>query len=47
MTGVACPDRLDLLSPGDLVRDEKGVIVGCTNFVMNSIPGTLFIEERK
>lgn len=29
------PNRSDLLSPGDAVRDEKGVIIGCTNLVCN------------
>jgi hypothetical protein len=37
MTRVACPDRLDLLSPGDLVRDEAGNIIGCRNLVINSL----------
>jgi len=37
MTRVACPNRFDLLSPGDLVRNEKGEILGCTNFVINSL----------
>lgn len=31
----AFPNRSDLLSPGDAVRDEKGVIIGCTNLVCN------------
>lgn len=28
---AACPQRGDLLSPGELVRDEKGAVVGCKN----------------
>jgi len=35
MVRLACPARLDLVSPGDLVRDDQGNIVGCRNFVMN------------
>jgi hypothetical protein len=29
---AASPDRTDLLSPGDLVRDDVGKIIGCKNF---------------
>ena len=35
MCRVALPSRLDLLSPGDLARDEEGNITGCLNFVAN------------
>lgn len=28
----ALPDRKDLLVPANLVRDEKGIILGCTAF---------------
>lgn len=28
----ACPDREDLVSPFDIVRDESGRIVGCRGF---------------
>ena len=35
MCRVACPERMDLLSPGDLTRDEAGRITGCTNMVAN------------
>jgi hypothetical protein len=35
MVRLAVPDRQDLLSPGDLIRDEKGNIVGCKNLVCN------------
>ena len=31
----AFPNRLDLLSPGDLVRDKEGNITGCLNLVIN------------
>jgi hypothetical protein len=31
----ACPDRKDLLSPGDLIRDNSGQILGCKNLVCN------------
>lgn len=29
------PQRTDLLSPSGLVRDEKGVIIGCLGFDVN------------
>lgn len=32
---LACPNRTDLASPGDLVRDEAGKIIGCQNLVVN------------
>lgn len=35
MVRLACPLRPDLVSPGDLVRDDQGNIIGCRNFVMN------------
>ena len=35
MVRMARPDRHDLVSPGDLVRDDQGNIIGCRNFVMN------------
>ena len=35
MVRMAWPGRKDLASPGDLVRDEKGNIVGCLNLVVN------------
>jgi len=31
----ACPQRKDLASPGDLVRDGEGKIVGAKNLVIN------------
>ena len=33
---AARPGRLDLASPGDLVRDADGKIVGCKNLVVNA-----------
>lgn len=33
---TACPDRLDLVSPADLVRDEAGNVLGCRAFEVNS-----------
>ena len=30
----ARPQRSDLLCPGELVRDEKGVIIGCKGFIV-------------
>lgn len=35
MIRVAIPERTDLISPGDLLRDGNGNILGCTNFVVN------------
>lgn len=35
MCRVACPERFDLVSPGDLTRDDKGRITGCTNLVIS------------
>lgn len=35
LTRAACPNRTDLLSPGDLVRDANGNIIGCKNLVCN------------
>jgi hypothetical protein len=32
---AACPERKDLLSPGHLVRDGEGRVVGCEGFVCN------------
>lgn len=37
MTRVACPERMDLVSPGDLTRDAEGRITGCTNLIVNSM----------
>lgn len=28
----ACVDRADLVSPGDLLRDDKGVVIGANGF---------------
>jgi hypothetical protein len=35
MVRDALPDRKDLLSPGDLIRNDKGEIIGCSNLVQN------------
>jgi hypothetical protein len=32
---TAFPNRTDLVSPGDLVRDAKGVVIGCKSLVVN------------
>jgi hypothetical protein len=32
---MACPERTDLASPGDLVRDANGAIVGAKNLVIS------------
>ena len=32
---AACPERNDLLSPGNLVRDENGQPTGCVGFRSN------------
>ena len=33
---AALPERFDLFSPGALVRNEAGVVVGCRTLVMNA-----------
>ena len=33
MVKAACPDRSDLVSPGDPVRDAEGKVVGCRSFL--------------
>jgi hypothetical protein len=35
MVRLACPDRKDLLSPGSLVRDSEGNIIGCGALISN------------
>jgi hypothetical protein len=35
MVRVALPGRRDLLSPGDMVRDEAGKVIGCKNLISN------------
>jgi hypothetical protein len=48
MIRLALPNRLDLVSPGDAVRDNDGRIVGCTNFVINALQAnqwTLYIMD--
>ena len=32
----AVPLRLDVASPGDLVRDSAGAVIGCKNLVVNA-----------
>jgi hypothetical protein len=32
---AACPDRFDLVSPGDPVRDTEGRVIGCKGLVLN------------
>lgn len=32
---VACPNRSDIASPGDLVRDAEGLVVGCKTLIVN------------
>lgn len=34
MVKQAEPYRLDLVSPGELLRDDKGQVVGCNGFVL-------------
>jgi len=34
---LACPDRTDLASPGDMERDAEGKITGAKNLVVNRI----------
>ena len=35
MVRAAVPGRQDVASPGDLVRDEVGAVVGCKGLVIN------------
>ena len=35
MVRAALPGRGDLVSPGDLVRDEAGAVVGCKSLIAN------------
>jgi hypothetical protein len=35
MVRSALPNRPDLASPGELVRDEKGNVIGCKNLIVN------------
>jgi hypothetical protein len=35
MVRSALPNRPDLASPGELVRDEKGNVIGCRNLIVN------------
>ena len=32
---IAIPDRQDVVSPGELVRDSAGFVIGCKGFVTN------------
>lgn len=36
MVREACPERKDLASPGELIRDEKGNPIGCKGLVFNA-----------
>jgi len=38
MVRVACPDRLDVVSPGAPMRDVEGRIIGCGAFIVNFSP---------
>lgn len=35
MVRMACPDRHDLVSPGDLKRNEKGEVIGANSLIYN------------
>lgn len=35
MVRMALPSRKDLASPGDLVRDESGNVIGCRNLIVS------------
>ena len=35
MIRTAYPDRMDLLSPANTVRDDQGRVIGCTGFFTN------------
>lgn len=34
---VAAPHRKDLASPGDLVRDDQGRVIGCNSLIVNQV----------
>lgn len=38
MVRLAAPDRLDLLSPGELIRDDAGKPIGCDGLTANQAP---------
>jgi len=33
----AFPERKDLVSPGKLVRNNSGEVIGCENFIVNEL----------
>lgn len=35
MVRQALPQRRDLASPGDLIRNSEGLVIGCRNLVVN------------
>ncbi len=35
MVRTLFPRRMDLASPGELVRDSEGKVIGCKNFIVN------------
>ncbi len=35
MVRSALPNRKDLASPGDLIRNDQGVVIGCKNLIIN------------
>lgn len=35
MVRAACTNRDDLASPGDLVRDAAGAVIGCNSLIVN------------
>jgi len=35
MVRTVLPERTDLASPGDLIRNERGNIIGCKNLIIN------------
>lgn len=35
---AAVPERMDVASPGDLVRNDAGAVIGCRNLIMNTNP---------
>jgi hypothetical protein len=38
MVRAAVPDRADVLSPGALIRDDAGRVVGCASLIGNGAP---------
>jgi hypothetical protein len=43
----AVPWRTDVASPGDMLRDAEGRILGCTNLIVNAADEPRFMTEAE